>query len=115
MADEKYRKKDKRGTEVQSLFEKIWMAEKFPGSQAKDGPVPRKAGTTLWGAGTNPGTHRVPIRRMRENKPWRLLDGACRENKGAEGVTTHSESRVLQEPGSGETPFYGRLACQHMA
>lgn len=97
-----------------SLFEKVWTAEKFPGSQARDGPVPRKAGTTPGGAGTKPGTHRVPIRRISENKPWSLLGGACKENKGAEGITTHRESSVLLEPGSGETPFHGRLACQCM-
>lgn len=55
------------------------MAEKFPGSRARDGLVTRRAGTTLWGAGTTPGTHGVPIRRMRENKPLRLLVGIQRE------------------------------------
>lgn len=82
---------------------------KVSGFPPRDGPVPRKAGTTLWGAGAKPGTHKSPLRRMRENKPWSLLGGH------AEGVTMYREPRVLPQPHSGETPFYGRLACQCMA
>lgn len=70
--------KDKRGRQVQSLLEKARMAEKFPGSQARDGPVIRRVGTSLWGVGTKPGTHSVPIRRMRENKLLKLLVGMQR-------------------------------------
>lgn len=29
----------------------------LPGAQARGGPVTRKAGAALWGAGTKPGTH----------------------------------------------------------